>query len=73
MGRLTHQEAASDVLVLLEKPGVDRFSAVGISSGGMTLLHMATSQPKRMRSIVLVSATTHFPIRQERLCVEPRS
>lgn len=61
MGRFTHREAASDVLVLLEKLGVDRFSAVGISSGGMTLLHMATGQPKRMRSIVLVSATTHFP------------
>lgn len=60
-GRFTHREAASDVLLLLEKLGIERFSAMGMSSGGMTLLHMATSHPERMESIVLVSATTHFP------------
>ncbi|MGO4670985.1 alpha/beta fold hydrolase [Bosea sp. 2RAB26] len=58
--RFTHREAASDVFLLLEKLGVGRFSAMGISSGGMTLLHMATSQPKRIDSMVLISATTHF-------------
>jgi pimeloyl-ACP methyl ester carboxylesterase len=57
----THREAASDVLLLLEKLGVGHFSAMGMSSGGMTLLHMATSQPKRVNSMVLISATTHFP------------
>jgi pimeloyl-ACP methyl ester carboxylesterase len=59
--RFTHREAAGDVLLLLEKLGVGRFSAMGISSGAMTLLHMATSQPKRIDSMVLISATTHFP------------
>ena len=34
---------------------------MGISSGGMTLLHMATGQPNRIVSMVLISATTHFP------------
>lgn len=34
---------------------------MGISTGGMALLHMATSQPKRIAAMVLVSATTHFP------------
>ncbi|MDQ8729449.1 alpha/beta hydrolase [Bradyrhizobium sp. LHD-71] len=57
----THRQAASDVFLLLDKLGVDRFSAMGISSGGMTLLHMATSQPKRIDAMVLISATTHFP------------
>ena len=57
----THRQAADDVLRLLDKVGVDRFSAMGISSGGMTLLHMATSQPERIEAMVLVSATTHFP------------
>jgi len=57
----THREAASDVFLLLEKLGVGPFSAMGMSSGGMTLLHMATSQPKRVVSMVLISATTHFP------------
>ncbi|WP_370450713.1 alpha/beta fold hydrolase [Corallococcus sp. CA047B] len=46
---------------LLEKLGVGHFSAMGMSSGGMTLLHMATSQPKRIESMVLISATSHFP------------
>jgi len=59
--RFTHREAASDVLLLLEALGISRFSAMGMSSGGMTLLHMATSQPARIDSMVLISATSHFP------------
>lgn len=59
--RFTHREAADDVFLLLEKLGIDRFSAMGISSGGMTLLHMATSQPRRIDSMVLISATSWFP------------
>ncbi|OQP41101.1 alpha/beta hydrolase [Niastella yeongjuensis] len=57
----THREAAQDVFLLLEKLGIGQFSAMGMSSGGMTLLHMATSQPKRIDSMVLISATSHFP------------
>jgi pimeloyl-ACP methyl ester carboxylesterase len=59
--KFTHREAASDVFLLLEKLGVDRFSAMGMSSGGMALLHMATSHPNRIDSMVLISATSHFP------------
>ena len=59
--KFTHREAASDVFLLLEKLGIGHFSAMGISSGGMTLLHMATSQPKRIDSMVLISATSYFP------------
>jgi pimeloyl-ACP methyl ester carboxylesterase len=58
--RFTHRQAAVDTFYLLDNMGIDRFSAMGISSGGMTLLHMATSQPKRVESMVLVSATSHF-------------
>lgn len=57
----THREAAKDVFLLLEKLGIDRFSAMGMSTGGMVLLHMATSRPQRIDSMVLISATTHFP------------
>jgi pimeloyl-ACP methyl ester carboxylesterase len=39
---------------------VDRFSAMGMSSGGMVLLHMATSHPRRIDSMVLISATHRF-------------
>jgi pimeloyl-ACP methyl ester carboxylesterase len=59
--KFTHREAASDVFLLLEKLEIDCFSAMGMSSGGMVLLHMATSQPGRIGSMVLISATSHFP------------
>lgn len=59
--RFTHREAADDVFRLLEKLGIDTFSAMGMSSGGMALLHMATSQPGRIDAMVLISATSHFP------------
>jgi pimeloyl-ACP methyl ester carboxylesterase len=59
--RFTHREAARDVLLLLDALGISRFSAMGMSSGGMALLHMATSQPARIDSMVLISATSHFP------------
>ena len=57
----THRQSATDVLSLLDSLGVDHFSAMGISSGGMTLLHMATRQPARIESMVLISATSYFP------------
>ena len=57
----THREAAGDVFRLLDKLGVEHFSAMGMSSGGMALVHMATSQPQRIDAMVLISATTHFP------------
>lgn len=57
----THRQSAKDVLSLLDAIGIDRFSALGASSGGMTLLHMATLQPARIESMVLISATSHFP------------
>jgi len=57
----THRQAAHDVFALLDTLGINCCSAMGISSGGMTLLHMAKSQPTRLDAMVLVSATTYFP------------
>jgi pimeloyl-ACP methyl ester carboxylesterase len=59
--RFTHREAASDVFLLLEKLDIKNCSAIGMSTGGMVLLHMATSQPKCINSMVLISATSYFP------------
>jgi pimeloyl-ACP methyl ester carboxylesterase len=58
--KFTHREAANDVFLLLEKLGIHHCSAMGMSTGGMVLLHMATSQPSRIDSMVLISATSHF-------------
>jgi len=57
----THRQAAEDVSLLLDQIGVSRFSAMGMSSGGMVLLHLATRQPERIEAMVLISATSHFP------------
>jgi pimeloyl-ACP methyl ester carboxylesterase len=60
-GTFTHRRSARDVYALLDSLQIDRFAAMGISSGGMTLLHMAASQPGRVSSMVLIGATSHFP------------
>lgn len=57
----THRAAAHDVFRVLETLGIGRFSAMGMSTGAMVLLHMATIEPARIDAMVLVSATTHFP------------
>lgn len=57
----THREAANDLFRLLEELEINHFAAMGMSTGGMVLLHMATLQPQRITSLVLISATTHFP------------
>ncbi|WP_295808927.1 alpha/beta hydrolase [uncultured Nitratireductor sp.] len=59
--RFTHRDAAGDVFLLLDELGIASFSAMGISSGAMALLHMATRKPERIDSMVLISTTTHFP------------
>jgi pimeloyl-ACP methyl ester carboxylesterase len=60
-GRFTHRQSALDIFGLLDRLGIQRFRAMGISTGGMTLLHMATSQPERVEAMVLIGATSYFP------------
>lgn len=61
LNEFTHRQAASDIFSLLEHLKIDKYSAVGFSAGGNILLHMATQQPEKVQTLVLVSATTHFP------------
>ena len=60
-GKFTHAQSADDVRALLDVLAIKRVRAVGFSSGGMTLLHLATKAPDRLSKMVLVSATTHYP------------
>ena len=60
-GEFTMRQSALDVFALLDHLEIGRFKAIGMSGGGMTLLHMATQQPDRVERLVLISATTHFP------------
>ena len=61
MDTFTHRQAALDVYALLDHLGIGKFKAAGASTGGMTLLHMATQQPERVESMVLLGATIYFP------------
>jgi len=58
---ITHRQCARDTLALLDHLGIQRCRAIGASMGGNILLHMATLHPERIRAMVVVSATMHFP------------
>lgn len=59
--QFTHRQAALDIFALLDGAGINRFKAIGFSSGGEALLHMATQQPARVESMVLISAASYWP------------
>jgi pimeloyl-ACP methyl ester carboxylesterase len=58
---ITHRQCALDTLALLDHLGISRCKAIGLSMGGNILLHMATMQPKRIQTMVVVSSTMYFP------------
>ena len=60
-GTFTHRQSALDVYALLDQLGVKRFKAMGISAGGMTLLHIATQPRDRIDAMVLIGTTSFFP------------
>jgi pimeloyl-ACP methyl ester carboxylesterase len=60
-GKFTHRQSALDVFALLDALGIRQFKAMGISTGGMTLIHMATQQPSRVEAMALIGATIYFP------------
>lgn len=55
------RQSSADVAALLDRLGLRRVRAIGISAGGMTLLHLAVHEPGRIEAMVLVGASTHFP------------
>jgi pimeloyl-ACP methyl ester carboxylesterase len=60
-GAYSHRLCASDVASLLDRLGIRRAKAIGISGGGIVLLHLATREPARIGAMVLVSAPPYFP------------
>jgi pimeloyl-ACP methyl ester carboxylesterase len=55
----THRQAAQDVFALMDQLSIDRFKAIGHCSGAMILLHMATQQPERLESMVLIRSSMY--------------
>lgn len=60
-GEFTFRQAADDVLALLRHLGLAKIKAIGLSGGGLTLLHVATAMPSLVEAMVLVSAPPYFP------------
>jgi pimeloyl-ACP methyl ester carboxylesterase len=60
-GTFTFRQSAMDVLRLLDHLNVSKVKAIGLSGGGITLLHMATLDPSRVAAMVVVSAPPYFP------------
>ncbi len=56
-----HRDSAADILALLDHLEISEVQAIGHSSGAMTLLHAATVEPERFRSLVLLGGTAYFP------------
>ena len=57
----TFRQAALDILALLRHLDIAQVKAIGLSGGGIVLLHMATMEPARVGAMVLISAPPYFP------------
>ena len=60
-GAFTFRQCAHDVHALLRHLNLSRVKAIGLSGGGIVLLHMATIEPASVESMVVVSAPPYFP------------
>jgi len=61
-GEFTMRQSAKDVFALLDHLGHQEIRGVGISTGAMTLLHMATEQPARVKGMVLIGSASYYPL-----------
>lgn len=66
-GKFTMRQSAEDIRALLDHLGIRQVRAMGISAGGMTLLHLATKYPDRVAAMAVIGATTYFPEQARRV------
>ena len=55
-GPYRFSQASADLFAMMDKLGIDRFNVIGYSAGGITLLHMATQEPHRIKAMSVVAA-----------------
>ena len=60
-GPFLFEDSADDLLGLLDHLELPTVKAMGISAGGMTLLHAAVRQPERIEAMAIIGAAHHFP------------
>ena len=54
-------QSALDGFALMDCLEIDRFKAIGLSVGAQLLIHMATLEPERVESMILVGGGHYFP------------
>ena len=54
-------QTADDMFALLDARGLTHIEIIGLSGGGITALHMATTRPAQITRMVIVSAPAAFP------------
>ena len=54
-------QSAKDIFALMRHLGIEKINGIGISTGAKTLLHMATQEPERIKSMVLIGGTMYYP------------
>jgi pimeloyl-ACP methyl ester carboxylesterase len=59
--KFTHKLAAKDMYGLMDTLKIEKFKAIGNSSGSMILTHMATMDTTRITSMILISSTSFYP------------
>jgi 3-oxoadipate enol-lactonase len=60
VGRYTVADLADDVIAILDRLGVRRFSFCGLSLGGMVGLHVAAAFPDRVRRLAVCSTSARL-------------
>lgn len=60
-GPFLFEDSAGDLLALLDHLQLQRVRAMGISAGGMTLLHAAARAPERIEAMAVIGAAHYFP------------
>ena len=60
-GEFTMRQSALDIYALLDHLEIDQVRGIGISTGAMTLLHMATQQSTRVEAMVLIGSGMYYP------------
>lgn len=66
-GPFLFEDSAGDLLGLMDHLGLEQVKAVGISGGGMTLLHAAVRQPHRIKAMAVIGAAHYFPEQARRI------
>jgi pimeloyl-ACP methyl ester carboxylesterase len=51
------QEAADWLISVMDKPGIDKFSLMGVSYGSFFAMNTAVLEPKRVESLIIIAPT----------------